>query len=406
MVLCGSSQLLWLAYAALVSDLQRATHVTESQVVWLATVFPLLYVPLSIPVGRIIDRLGYRSAVLAGGVFLTAGAALRLAPGAYLALLAGSVLAALGQPLLLNSVTKLTGSLFAPEEEGRATGLFTLSLFAGMLVAMVGSPLLYQAFGRDKSALAAMGLVYLLLAAGGLVGFLLAGRGLAATGHTGFPVLHIPRALRPGGSLPPAGASTWRVITGLWREPGFVPLTVVMCLGLGALIAFLELIQNALQASGLSDRAAGALGALFVMVAAAGGYLIPALSDRLGHQRRTLAASTGAAGVGLALAGLTGTRALAVVGGTVAAAALAALWSLVLTESVPIAGPERSGMAASVLLMAGNLTGVVFTLGLVRIEQWSGYTAAFALLGLVTAIGVVPALRLPRSAARTGAPPG
>jgi hypothetical protein len=101
--------------------------------------------------------------------------------------------------------------------------------------------------------------------------------------------------------------------------------------------------------------------------------------------------------VGMALAA--GSAALGVLGAVVTAA-VAASWPLSLTLSEEIGGAALVGMSASVVLLFGNLAGVVFTAVMERLHNAGGsFTRAALFLTVVCALGVIPALRLRNSAA-------
>src|SRR5450759_1183795 len=73
MLVGALTQLMWLNYAPITSETQKlmgapGLPLSEFKIVLLATMCPLLYIPVSIPAGIIIDRKGYRYAVLIGAV--------------------------------------------------------------------------------------------------------------------------------------------------------------------------------------------------------------------------------------------------------------------------------------------------------------------------------------------------
>ncbi len=385
MVVTAVTQLMWLAYSAIAPGLQTVAGISESKVVLLSTVFPVLYIPLSIPVGRIIDRFGFRFAVLVGAGLTAGGGFVRMISPSFAMLLIGSAIISVGQPFVLNSVTKLNGSWFDEKESSKANGLFTVSLFAGMILALSLTPALFHAFGgtAKRSSLTGLALVYALLATAALVFFALVARE------------HPAGAAEPE---PEEEVAVWASIRGLLRTPGFGALVVLMCSGLGALIAFLQLVEVLLQSKGISDTTAGAMGSLFVLAAAGGSFAISALSDRLGGRVRLLAVTLVLSAVGLLLMTVAhGSLALGAAG-VLAAVVLAATWPLSLTLSEELTGPAAAGMAASLLLLVGNLAGAVWTFVMEQLHQAAGksgsFTTAAVFLAVVCVLGIVPVLRI------------
>ena len=69
-MLAAATQLLWLTFAPLTTASAHHYHVSETAIGWLAEIFPLLYVVLALPAGRLLDRSLHRW--LAFGAALTA----------------------------------------------------------------------------------------------------------------------------------------------------------------------------------------------------------------------------------------------------------------------------------------------------------------------------------------------
>ncbi len=386
MLACAVSQLMWLAYASIGPGLQHLAGLSGSQVVLLSTVFPLLYIPLSIPAGQLIDRYGFRIAVMLGTGLTAAGALIRMASPTFGFLLAGSVVIAVGQPFILNGITKLDGAWFSPNESAKANGLFTVSLFAGMTLALVLTPALFGAFGglQRRSSLNAIAMVYAALS---IVTFAL------------FGLLARERPLPAGAPLATGAPSTaWKSIKLLVQTPGFKALLLVMCAGLGALIAFLQLVEGMLQSKGVGETTVGDLGGLFVVAAAVGSFALSALADRYGRAIRLLAATLILTALGLCAMAAADRLLVLTLAGVVTAAVLGSTWSLALTLSEKLCGSGSAGMAASLLLLVGNLAGVVLTFAMEQLHQSAGhgnsFTSAILFLATVVAAGIIPTLRI------------
>lgn len=72
--------------------------------------FPVVYIPVSIPADFVIDRRGFRVAVLIGAALTTAFSFLRLFVEDYVLVLLGMIGISIGQPFVLNSITKVVSS--------------------------------------------------------------------------------------------------------------------------------------------------------------------------------------------------------------------------------------------------------------------------------------------------------
>ena len=142
-LLAACTQLLWLSSAPITTQAHRAMGVSAAAVGDLAAVFPLMYVLLALPGGRWLD-VRFGPALSAGAILTGAGGLLRLAgPASYGWALAGQFVAAAGQPLVLNSITKIAARYFPAEQRTAAISAGSVALFAGVLAAVLsGSPLL------------------------------------------------------------------------------------------------------------------------------------------------------------------------------------------------------------------------------------------------------------------------
>src|SRR5712691_7982736 len=139
--------MLWLSFAAIDTDVARALHVDVGTVGDLAIIFPFVYIVLALPTGRWLD-VRFAQALSAGAILTGAGALVRLvAPTSFAVQTAGMLVIAAGQPLVLNSITKVAGRYFPPGERATAISIGTASLFVGILAAVLSAGPLFAAGG-------------------------------------------------------------------------------------------------------------------------------------------------------------------------------------------------------------------------------------------------------------------
>jgi hypothetical protein len=79
--------------------------VSVSAIGWLAEIFPLLYVVLAIPAGRLLDSR-FRPSLAAGGGLMAGGGLLRLGGQTFAWAMAGQLAVAVAQPVILSAVGK------------------------------------------------------------------------------------------------------------------------------------------------------------------------------------------------------------------------------------------------------------------------------------------------------------
>ena len=145
------SQLLWLTFAPISSEMTDHFAVTAFDISLLSLVWPLIFVIIALPVGIFIDRYGFKKSVGVGSLFLAVFATLRIFSASpdnnFTILLITQTGAAISQPFIFGSITKLSTSWFPEKEQGLATGLGTIGLFLGMMLALAITPFLYQSYG-------------------------------------------------------------------------------------------------------------------------------------------------------------------------------------------------------------------------------------------------------------------
>lgn len=332
--LSAANQMLWLTFTPVTTDAAHHYGVSSGAIGWLAEIFPLLYVVLALPAGRLLDRDLPRW--LAVGAVLTAlGGLVRLQDG-YGAVLAGQVLVAVAQPLVLNAITAVSSRYLSDADRGTGIAVSSASIFGGMLVALV----LGAALGGHRiPVLVAVQAILAVVAA------------LALCVAVRRPALHAAAAVEADA----------RGLRAVWADGGMRRLVGLVCAGFGVFIALTTWLQALLKPAGVSDTAAGYLLLAMVVAGVAASAVLPPVVERLRAQDRFVAASVAAGVVGLLVLAWvpgvwTGLAALVLIG-----AFLLADLPVILGLAERRAGP--AGATASALIwLAGNAAGLVAAL--------------------------------------------
>jgi predicted MFS family arabinose efflux permease len=368
-LLAGCTQLLWLSYAPITTEAHRAMGISEGAVGDLAGIFPLLYVVLALPAGRWLD-VRFTRALSAGALLTGAGAVLRLAgPDSYGWALTGQFVIAAGQPLVLNSITKVAARYFPERERTAAISVGSVALFVGILAAVLSGGPLFDA--------------------GGLRLLLWVQAGVAVAGAAWVLVtVRTPPAF-PGD---PSVAVSLRWLRGdrlMWLLAG------LLFVGIGvfnAVATWLEAILGHFGRGGAS----GYLIAIMTVAGIAGAAVLPEAVAKRDRRRALLIAAVAVTFAAYpliaALHNVVFIGVLLFVNGFVLLAGL----PVVLDWSELHAGPDRAGAAAGFLLLAGNLGGVVLVL-IVQVLIGNAYLA-LAALSVVALPGLWLATRLPARA--------
>jgi len=334
----GVSQMLWLNFAPLISLLQQRYGVSELAASAPTLVFPLFYVVLSLHAGALVDRRGFKFTVALGSYLMAAFSLLRIYD-AYWAVLAGQIGIAIGQPYVMNGISKLVSDWFDEDETALATGLGTVGMFVGCALGMALTP-----------ALVAVNYTFAMII------FALIAIALALV----FARYAQENPERPN---PTPEQTGWREIRSLLDNPFQVRVFILSFLGLGfnGLTTWLEQI---LAPNGISADDAGLIGGMFIVGGIIGATLIPTLSDRSQRRKPYL---TLCVLMGLMLVGPL-CRVTTLSHGLVLAGALGFFflpaYALLLAISEELAGRDKAGMATGILMLVGNAGGVVVIVGM------------------------------------------
>lgn len=256
------SQLLWLTFAPISSEIATLFHVTTNDVSLLSLVWPVIFVILAIPVGIYIDKKGFVVSIRLAAAFIAVFSILRIFAAMsnnFVLLLLAQSGTAISQPFIFGSITQLAVQWFPQKEQGLATGLGTIGLFLGMMLALVLTPVLYLAFGVTIM----LTIVAAISCVGALLFFLLA---------------------REGTMVATKEASAAFSLRDLWtlskkRDFAILEYGFFVCVGgFTAILTWLEVILNSLH--GIDIAQAGIAGGVMIIGGIIGSIVIPALSDK------------------------------------------------------------------------------------------------------------------------------
>ena len=365
-LLAACTQLLWLSFAAVDTRSAAVMRVDLGAVGDLAAVFPFVYIVLALPTGRWLD-MRFAQALGFGALLTGGGALVRLvAPTSFGWQLAGQLVIACGQPLVLNSITKVAARYFAPAERATAISIGTAALFVGILAAVLVAGPLFDAGGLPlllgvQAAPAILATVLVLI------------------------VLRTPPAFPDD----PSVSVSLRWLAGdrfMWV------LAALVFIGMGTYNAVATWLQPILAHFG-EGGAAGNLIAVMTFAGIIGAAVLPTPIAARNRRREMLLAALVVSAV--SFVAIAFNHNLVWLGVWLFAQGFLLLASLpvVLDWSDIHAGPERQGSAVGFLMMAGNLGGLLLVL-VVQALIGNAYLALGA-MAVVAVAGLPVVLRLP-----------
>ncbi|GAB4009968.1 MFS transporter [Nocardioides ultimimeridianus] len=365
--MAAATQALLVNYAPVTHDAALHFGVSVAAIGWLSQVFPLVYVILAIPVGLVLDRF-FRPALVIGAVLTAAGAFLRLVADDYSWALIGQVVAALGQPFVLNGITGLVVVYLAAKDRTAGIAIASAATFAGMVVGYVlGACLPGQQHIHTLTLITAM---------------LAMDAGFCFLG-----ALHFVRPLQGADSIPATNGI--RALRAAFGNRRLRRLCVAVTIPMGTFIALATYAQPLLEPAGVSESSAGLILAFTLIAGVIGCAVVPVWADR--HHREVQLM-----GLGIAITAGACLH-LAIIPSTALAYIMLIAVGFVLLPALPIVlalteqhAPEAEGTAAGLIWLAGNLGGVVIAVVIGSLVTHSA--TAFVVLAGVTAL-TMPALR-------------
>jgi len=341
MYIAALTQLYWLNFAAIETFVEESFSITASSVMWFTLAFPLVQVFLSMPAGMVIDKKGFKYGVGIGAVFTGLFAMLRLVNSdSFAVLLVSQIGIAIGQPFVLNGVTKLVVTWFPQKEEATAVGLGSLALLVGMMVGLGATPALVEFLGFER-----MLLIYGILGVLGILLFFLLVKPRPATP---------PREVEVGQEI-----TGWQGIKHILKMKDFVILGFIALIGIGVfngLATWLEKILNELHEIPMTG--AGIISAILILSGIVGCIIIPMVSDRIMKRKPFLLLASAVGAVSIIALMVSKGYAANMVNGIFLGFFLISALPIMLTMSAEITGARFAGISVGYLQLLGNAAAV------------------------------------------------
>ena len=362
MLVVAANQLLWISFAPITGTAAQFYGVSDLAIGLLSMIFMIVFIIVSIPASWVIDTYGIRVGVGIGAVLTGVFGLLRGVFGAdYTGVLIAQIGIAIGQPFVLNAVAKIAGRWFPISERATATGLGSLAIYAGIFVGLVLTPFI----------VIRLDIPTLLWIYGGIAVLI--------------SVLFLALAReRPPTPVGPEERSL--VLDGLKRlfhQREFIYLFLLFFIGLGVFNAVTTWIEEIVRPRGFSIDQAGIVGGLMVLGGIVGAIVIPPLSDRM--RRRVPFLILALVGAIPGLIGLTfaSSYPLLLASAFVLGAFLLSSGPLGFQYAAEITYPVPEGTSNGLLLLAGQVSGIAFIIGMDALKSPTTGSMTTSLLILI-----------------------
>jgi nitrate/nitrite transporter NarK len=366
------TQMIWITYAAI--DTQAATvfNVSVSDVDILALVFMIVYLPMNFPASWIIDKYGLKWGTGFGVILIGVFGFLRGLTTNFMIVLICQIVTAVGQPFVLNSFTKVAGNWFPEKDKALATGLGTMSMMLGIVIAMFLAGPIYSALG-----LYWLGMIYGILSLVAMVLYILFVKDKPPT---------------------PANPNSEKVkvlmvqgLKDMFKNRDFQILLILLFIGYGAFNAILSAIGQILPDSKFISphiaNVAGIIGAIVIIGGLVGSVVMPAISDKI-QKRKPFILIAAIAGVPLTiLFGLITSFSWLAIESIIYGFLLVAALPIGLTFAAEITYPVPEESSNGIIIWIAQIGGIVFLFGF--IFEAPGYMLVMYIIAALFAVAII-----------------
>ncbi|MBN1314052.1 MAG: MFS transporter [Anaerolineales bacterium] len=336
------NQLLWITFAPITGSAATYYGVSDLSIGLLSMSFMIVYIVISIPASWIIDTYGIRIAVGMGAALTGIFGLLRgLVAGDFTMVLVSQIGVAVGQPFILNAITKVAARWFPIEERATASGLGSLAMYLGIALGMALTPYLVLQSSIDN---------------------MLVAYGIASAIAT-IVFFGAVKERPPTPPCFPGQEERSLVFDGLkqiLRKKDFLLLMFIFFVGLGTFNGVTTWIEDIVRPKGFSITQAGITGGLTIIGGIIGAVVMPLLSDR--SRKRIPFLVLAVIGATLGLAGVTYAASywLLLVSAFVLGFFLLSAGPIGFQYGAEVAYPAPEGTSNGLLLLMGQISGIIF----------------------------------------------
>ena len=378
MLVVAANQLLWISFAPITGTAAQFYGVSDLAIGLLSMIFMIVFIIVSIPASWVIDTYGIRVGVGIGAVLTGVFGLLRGVFGAdYTGVLIAQIGIAIGQPFVLNAVAKIAGRWFPISERATATGLGSLAIYAGIFVGLVLTPFV----------VIRLDIPTLLWIYGGIAVLI------------SFLFLALARERPPTPVGPEERSLVLDGLKRLFHQREFIFLFLLFFIGLGVFNAVTTWIEEIVRPRGFSIDQAGIVGGLMVLGGIVGAIVIPPISDRMRRRVPFIILALLGAIPGLIGVTLASSYPLLLASAFVLGAFLLSSGPLGFQYAAEITYPVPEGTSNGLLLLAGQVSGIAFIIGMDALKSptTGSMTTSLLILIVLMVVCLILATRLRES---------
>jgi len=337
-------QILWVSFVSITDEAKTFYGVAILDILLLSLVFMIAYIPVTFLASWIIDKydfkIGAGIGVVLAGIF---GFLRYFAGNDYTLVLIFQIGIAIGQPFVLNSITRLSANWFPESERTSATGLSMISQFIGIMLGVLITPFIFEAFNIPIILL-----IYGILA-------IISG------------ALFVIFAKNKPPTPPSSEISKEKVLMGeglkqLFLNKYFIILFITFFFGLGIFNFITSYIELIVLPRGFDATDAGILGGLMLIGGIVGCVIMSALSDKYKKRKMLLIISILIATISLGIITFSADPILLYLFSFLLGYGILSAGPVALEYAVDLTKPVPEATSSGMLMMIGQVGGIIFIL--------------------------------------------
>ncbi|MHA1194922.1 MAG: MFS transporter [Promethearchaeota archaeon] len=368
-------QIYWITFGAITIEAQAYFGgIDELYIFLLSAIFMIIYIPDTFLASWLIDKYDFKIGCGTGVVLMAVFGFLRFIAGPnYTLMLIFTVFIGIGQPFIMNSITKLSANWFPKSERTTATGLGTISMFIGILLGMLLTPFLIV--GTD---LTPMLLIY------GIAGLVI------ATLFVLFVKNRPPTP--PSKDVIEERVLMFEGLRKMFTNKYFWILIIMYFLGLGIFNMITTYIQVILTPKNPAFDAtfAGIVGGIMLLGGIIGAIVFSALADKFQKKVIFIIIAVILATASLYIFAFMNDATLIIIFALLFGFGLLGAAPVALEYAVDITKPVPEASSNGILMMVGQIGGILFILGLADFKTPAGdYLPALLLEAILLTIALI-----------------
>ncbi|MFX0065064.1 MAG: MFS transporter [Candidatus Hermodarchaeota archaeon] len=365
-------QILWISFAAVTSYAMAFYVVEELRIYLLSLVFMIVYIPVTFIATWLIDKYDFKIGAGVGAILAGVFGLLRFFAGTnYMLVLIFQIGVAIGQPFLLNTMTKMSANWFPDSERTTATGLGMISVFIGIGLGLFVTPFIVEGISFE-----AMLLIYGLLALSTGLLFVVFGKNRPPT--------------PPSLEITSEKVFVFEGLKKLFTNVNFLILVVVFFIGLGIFNTITTYIEGICLPRNFDSTFAGILGGLMLIGGIIGALVMSTLSDKYQKRKILMIVSILMATISLFIISFAVDAILLLIFGFLFGFGVVSASPVALEYAVKATHPVPEASSNGMLMMVGQIGGILLILGLEDLKLPSeDYFPALILQTILLAIALV-----------------